>query len=175
MKVLNVTLRKSAINFLLRIKSKEPSLYDIRIINTHLIRLNDYFEKSVFRKNDLYVNSQTLWQIMQPVGLQLNHNSHNLTPEEILDALGSINNPLVIFKNGDRYGIVTSIISTKGKPLLLIIEVGAGLIGNIEANINKFVTMYPVNDLIRKLKPIKKKDLIYLNNSVEALLNKKPH
>jgi len=79
-----------------------------------------------------------------------------------------------MFKSNNRYGLLTSIIAKNGQPILLVIEIGAGLIGDLNANINKFVTMYQIKDLKQKLNSINKDDFLYLNNSLKSIINKKP-
>ncbi len=85
-----------------------------------------------------------------------------------------MNNLFAMFKSNNRYGLLTSIIAKNGQPILLVIEIGAGLIGDLNANINKFVTMYQIKDLKQKLNSINKDDFLYLNNSLKSIINKKP-
>ena len=47
---------------------------------------------------------------------------------------------------------------------MVIIEVGAGLDKNINANINKLVTMFPKGDIERTIKNMDIKNLLYLKS-----------
>ncbi len=50
-----------------------------------------------------------------------------------------------------------------GEPLFVIIEVNAGLNQNINANINKLVTMFPKRDIEKTIKGKNPKDVLYVN------------
>ena len=147
---------------------KQRYAVDIRFNNVHLIRINTLLGFNLFKKNDLFANSEKLWEIMQPVGNTDEYNSHGLTPKEIIDVLNSLSDPYCVYnaKYG-RYGIVSLIIGECGEPLIVIIEVGAGTIENKDANINKLVTMYPkdnINDLLSKMNS---KDVLYYKQKAQ--------
>ena len=161
-RIINIKNRTEAENTLIRLKNKKYVGVDVRFSSVHLIRINDFIHKNIFKKNDLFANSETLWEIMQPVGGKGIHNYHGLTAKEIIDVLNSLTNPYCVYNaKNDRYGIVSLIIGECGEPLIVIIEVGAGTIEDKDANINKLVTMYPkdnINDLLSKMDS---KDVLY--------------
>ena len=161
-KSINIKQKEDAIKALYGFKEKEYSPIDIRFTNTNLLMVNRLVRRNIFSKNDLYVNSDTLHDIMQPIGGKRVHNFHGLTPEEILQVLNNLTNPYCIYKTKEnRYGIVSTIHRESGETIIIIIEVGSGLIGQMDANINKFVTMYPKTDIGNIIS--NKESILYLN------------
>ena len=143
-RTINIANREKAIKNLNDYKNKKYVLADVKFENVHLLRLNAYARKNLFSKNDLYINTISLWELMQPIGDKGGHNYHDLSPEDIVDALSSITEPYCILKTEiSQYAILSTTISHFGEPLMIIIEVGSGLDKNINANINKLVTMFP--------------------------------
>ena len=162
-KAINIKNRNDAEQELIRLQKKKYPALDIRFENTHLLDLNTLIQKSIFVKNDLFANAEMLWEIMQPVGTKGSHNSHGLTPKEILEVLNSLIDPYYIYKSEtpNRYVIVSLIIRESGDPLIIVIEVGSGIIDKIDANINKMITMYPkakINNIVLNLS---KSDILY--------------
>ncbi len=150
------------------LKERKTTKLDIRFSNVHLIRINTLLGFNLFKKNDLFANSETLWEIMQPVGGKGVHNYHGLTPKEIIDVLNSLTDPYCVYNaKNDRYGIVSLIIGECGEPLIVIIEVGAGTIEDKDANINKLVTMYPKDNIKDLLSRMNKKDILYYKQKAQ--------
>ena len=161
-KEINIKNKQQAIRLLNNYKRKRMALVDIKFLNTKLKEINALVGKNLFVKNDLYVNSDTLHDIMQPIGDKSHHNYHGLSPEEILRALNNLVNPYCVYKaKFGRYGIITAIKRESGETIIVIIEVGSGLIGQMDANINKFVTMYPKTDIGQVIS--NKESILYLN------------
>ncbi len=161
-KIINIKQKEDAIKALYGFKEKEYSPIDIRFTNTNLRKINTLIGKDVFLKNDLFVNLDTLHDIMQPIGDKSHHNYHGLSPEEILRALNNLVNPYCVYKaKFGRYGIITAIKRESGETIIVIIEVGSGLLGQMDANINKFVTMYPKTDIGNIIS--NKESILYLN------------
>ena len=160
-KIINIKTNK-AIKEIRNFRDKKYSLVDIKIKNVHLRELNKLMSFELFDKNDLYINSVTLWELMQPIGNSGSHNYHELSPEDICSALNSITTPKCIFRvKNKRYAIVPVLISSYDEPLMIVIEKDAGLINNQNAKINKIVTMYPRNDLDKYLEGIEDKEIMY--------------
>ena len=158
----------NALKELTQLKEKRYVMYDVKLQNVHLIRINLLIGTELFFKNDLFVNSDTLWSLMQEEGENTSHNHHGLTPVDILDALNNIQNPYCIFKTKQqRVSIVVSCLSHYGEPLMAIIEIGADLIGEKDSNINKLVTMYPQSDVDRIIDKLKPNELLYLNKIIQ--------
>ena len=160
-KIINIKTNK-AIKEIRNFRDKKYSLIEIKIKNVHLRELNKLMSFELFDKNDLYINSVTLWELMQPIGNSGSHNYHELSPEDICSALNSITTPKYIFRViNKRYAIVPVLISSYDEPLMIVIEKDAGLINNQNAKINKIVTMYPRNDLDKYLEGVEDKEILY--------------
>ena len=161
-RTINITNREKAIENLKDYKEKKYVLADVRFTNVHLLEINHLLFKDIFYKNDLFINTISLWELMQPLGDKGGHNYHDLSPEDIVDALSSITEPYCILKTEiSQYAILSTTISHFGEPLMIIIEVGAGLDKNINANINKLVTMFPKRDIDKSLEHKDPKDILY--------------
>ena len=99
---------------------------------------------------------------MQPLGEKGGHNYHDLSPEDIVDALSSITEPYCILKTEiSQYAILSTMLSHFGEPLMIIIEVGSGNVADKEANINKLITMFPKRDIDKSLEHKDPKDILY--------------
>ena len=163
-RTINIANREKAIENLKDYKEKKYVLADVRFLNVHLREINKLLEFDIFVKNDLFINTISLWELMQPIGDKGGHNYHDLSPEDIVDALSSITEPYCILKTEiSQYAILSTTLSHFGEPLMVIIEVGAGLDKNINANINKLVTMFPKGDIERTIKNMDIKNLLYLS------------
>ena len=166
-KVINIKVPEHAIEALEYYKSKKTRLMDIRLSNTELKTINKLTGINLFSKNDLFVGSDTLYEIMQPVGGKDRHNYHGLTPKELVEVFNNLINPYcVFFTDLGRLGIISTIISESGHPLMVVIEIGAGLISNSDANINKMLTMYPKDKLNKYLGSSKVKKVLYTNQKL---------
>ena len=164
-KTINIQSRKNAISDLKRIKRKRYVLADVKFENVHLKDLNVLLGQYVFSKNDLFINTISLWELMQPMGKRGGHNYHDLSPEDIVDALSSITEPYCILKTEiSQYAIMSTSISHFGEPLFIVIEINAGLVGNTNANINKLVTMFPMSDIQRIINSMNKKNVLYIKS-----------
>lgn len=154
--VINIKSKK-AIKEIALFRAKNYALHDIRIKNIELKRINDYLNFRLFYKNDLFINSATLWELMQPLGKSGSHNYHNLTPTDIYYFLLNINSPSLVYRERfNRIVVASDQPYSSNERLIMIIEVNASLIVNKNANIYKIVTIYPKSDLektIQKLKP----------------------
>ena len=161
-RTINIANREKAIENLKDYKEKKYVLTDVKFLNVHLREINKLLEFDIFVKNDLFINTISLWELMQPLGDKGGHNYHDLSPENIVDALSSITEPYCILKTEiSQYAILSTTISHFGEPLMVIIEVGAGLDKNINANINKLVTLFPKRDIDKSLEHKDPKDILY--------------
>ena len=161
---------KNALEELTQFKEKKYVMCDVRLENVDLRNVNPLIGTNLFAKNDLFINSDSLWSLMnedEDKSDNETHTHHPLTPTDILDALNNMQNPYCVFKTKfDRISIIVSCLSHYREPLMAIIEIGADLINKKNANINKLVTMYPYSkyeNLVNKLQP---KELLYLNRLI---------
>lgn len=136
---------------------------DIRFNNVHLKKINSLLRIDIFSKNDLYINSNTLWELMQPIGSSGSHNYHELQPENIVDAIRSLTNPYCIFNvKNERFAFITLNILDCKMSLMVVIEIGSGLTTNPNANINKIVTIYPKDDIDNYLSKLERKHILFI-------------
>ncbi len=143
--LINLGDEESAIRVLTSIKNKKNGNYDVRILNSHITDLNIVIGKRVFKKDTLYVNYETLWEIMQPLGKKRKHNHHNLLPEEVYKALRTMKDSKDISVSyDDRYVIVTLATILDGANLTVIVSPKSSLKNDIKAEIIKVITIYPV-------------------------------
>ena len=151
-KNINIQNKKEAIESLEELRKRKYVLSDVKFENVHLIKLNKCARRNMFSKNDLYANTVSLWELMQPQGNKGSHNYHELTPEDIVNALANITEPYCILKTEvSQYAILGTTISHFGEPLFVIIEINSGLVSNKKAKINKLVTMFPISDIERTI------------------------
>ena len=167
-KVINIKNKKS-IDEIQVYRDKVFAPVDIKFENVHLREINMLIGKELFNKNDLYINSATLWELMQPLGNVGSHNYHELTPEDIYYALNNLIYPeCVIRVKNERYAIIPTYISSYNEPLMIVIELKSGLIHNKNANINKIVTIYPKSNLDEYLEKMEEKVILYKKMSTNT-------
>ena len=170
-KIINIGNKKYTLNDLSVYKSNEYVPFDIKIINTHMKKLNYLVGFNIFTKDLLYINSKTLWEIMQPIGGRGNHNFHGLTEEDVYLALESIQNPYAVMASkNDRYSIISIEASHFGKQLIVVIEKNASLIQNINAKVNKVVTIYPKDNIDRYINGKNQINVLYIKNKPQYRL-----
>lgn len=160
--IINVGNIESAKENINKIKDNNYAPFDIRITNTHIVNLNKKIGKTIFRKDALYINSNTLCEIMHEGVGHGTHNYHGLTANDIICSLQNISNPSLVFKSKfNRLAILTITLSHFDEPILIVIELGAPLRGKINANIYKIVTMYPKSNIDAFIDKTNKGDIIY--------------
>ncbi|MCQ2796242.1 MAG: hypothetical protein MJ213_02885 [Bacilli bacterium] len=148
MKIVNIKNKKKTLAILEYYQKKEQSGVEIKFINVHLCKINDLVGEKIFSKNDLYVMGETLYDVMQPLGGEGHHHFHGITVCEFLDALNFAYKPIGIYTTyRSRYVIATLAVNSTNENIVLVIEKGAGLKNNRNANINKLVSIYPKHNL----------------------------
>ena len=158
---------KNALEELTQFKEKKYVMCDVRLENVDLRNVNPLIGTNLFAKNDLFINSDSLWSLMnedEDKSDNETHTHHPLTPTDILDALNNMQNPYCVFKTKfDRISIIVSCLSHYGEPLMAIIEIGTSLIEDMYANINKLITMYPYSRINKVIEKLESNELLYLN------------
>ena len=95
-----------------------------------------------------------------------NHHYHGLSPTSVIKTLASLLNPELVALEFQtrRYVVVT--LSVEGRAMLAVIETGALLRNDRNANVNKLVTLYEKNDFSEYLRRIEKRarNLSYIKN-----------
>ena len=162
-KNINIQNKKEALFELQRLKEKQYE-YDVKFTNVHLREINALVNMNLFSKNDLFVESNTLWDLMQPLGNSRKHHFHELSPEDILESLNSITTPYCVLKNDKgRIEIISSIQSHFGVQTIVVIELNSGLVVNSNANVNKMVTMIPKRNAEKYIKKFPIKQILYIS------------
>ena len=157
---INIANKKSTIKALTRLKTHDYIPFDIKIINSHITEINILAKKVLFRKDTLFINSFTVWEIMQDVGRKGKHNYHGLTEEDIYLALSSLRNPACVFVGKEkRYAVITVSLSHYNLPLMIIIETNDKAKNN--NNGNRVITIYPKDNLAKIINSLDKKCLLY--------------
>ena len=160
-RIINIK-NKKAINEIEEFKKKKYSQIDIKFCNLHLMKINELVRKHIFSKNDLYINSTTLWELMQPIGKHGSHNYHGLMPNDILTAMNNLLEPYCIFiVKESRYAVIPTCLSSFNEPLMFVVGIGAELINNKNANINKIITIYPKSNLDEFLNKLVSRKLLF--------------
>ena len=163
-KIINIKSNK-AIKEIREFRDKLFAPCDVKFTNVHMRELNTIIKTELFMKNDLYINSTTLWEIMHPEGGSGSHNYHELMPEDIFNALNNLCDPQCVIKvKNERYAVIPAYVSSFTEPLMVIIELNSGLILNKNANVNKIVTIYPKSNLNDYLEKLDEKEVLYKKN-----------
>lgn len=98
----------------------------------------------VFKKDALYINSESLWKIIQPVGGKGRHHYHVLSPENVFETLSTIRfSKDVTVSYDDRYLILTlATIFDEINIAVVVTPKGYSMDSKIK-NINRIITIYP--------------------------------
>ena len=162
-KTINLGEKEESIKALEILKDEGGPNRDIQITNSHIMDLNTLTKRKLFRNNLLYIDSQTLHDIMQPVGGSDSHNYHGLSPDDVYMALTSIKDPQYVFiaKYHNRYATISVKLSHFALPLMLVIETRAKLIGNKTSSINKIVTIYPKDHIDSYIEKLSQREILY--------------
>ena len=159
---INLGERESSIVTLEQLGHNEYVPFDVQITNSHIMDLNNLIGRKVFRNNLLYINSETLHDIMKNEEGKGQHNYHGLSPEDVYMALSSIKDPQYVFvAKYNRYAIISVELSHLKLPLMLVIEAKAKLIKHLYAEINKIVTIYPKDQIDKYIEKLGKGLLLY--------------
>lgn len=142
-KAINLAEKEKSIEALTIFKTTQYVSYDVRINNSHIKSLNKIIGREIFKKDSVYIDSNTLWEIMQPVGVKKHHNSHNLTPESIYDILIQIKNSDYAVESYDgRYLVITISTCESHQQHAVIIEPCGSLKNDFKAKVIRIITMY---------------------------------
>ena len=180
-KLINIKNRREAAILLLQFKEKKYFHQTIRFSNVNLRKINSFLAFKVFVKNDLYADSETLYELMQPEGEKGVHNYHDLSPDLLLDALNSIVEPYCVFVEDDnRYAVITMVLVDGKEPLMAIIAVGSGTYEDTGANVNKLVTMFPKKNIESFISNLEESKILYKNDFIlikkwEPIRGANPH
>lgn len=160
-RVINVGNKKQTYEDLARFKNKHYESIEIEFTNIHLLEVNKSINSKLFTKNALYVHSSILWDIMQPIGSTFKHHSHGLDPKLIIDTLSLLSKTFFVYESySNRYTFLVDSTS-EYESIAIVIELNAGLKNDRNANINKLVTIFPKDNLQKKISHIPKEKIIF--------------
>ena len=161
-KRINIGDKEKALSDIHEFSLKHYKPTDIEFFNVHLKELNDTCNKKIFDKNNLYVRSSTLWELMQPEGNKGKHNFHGLTGNDIFNVLKSLLQPFAVYYSRDsRIVISTNEENNRHEKIQIVIELHASLENNRDANINKIVSIYPKKNILNKLNSMDNSLIVY--------------
>ena len=143
-KYINLGNRVEALEFLEDFKNKKYVPFYVRITNSNIKELNKVIGRNVFKKDALYINSLSLWEIMQPVGGRGKHHYHGLTPEDVYNALSRLQYSKEVYTScEDRYVVITDVVITRDVKLVVILTPNALLYKERIDNVVVIITIYP--------------------------------
>ena len=160
---INIGNKLASLKYLKEIKEHQYAPFDLRIVNSHITDINKLIGRRLIKKDALYINSETLWEIMQPQGHKgRHHNQHGLTENDVHNALANISEPYCIYMSRyDRCAIVSIALSHFSEKTITIIEINADLTGFKNAGIYKIITMYPKSKIDNILKRTEPNNILY--------------
>ena len=163
--VINVGNKPEAIRRLNHHAERDRGDFDVRFRNVHICLLNETVGRTIFRKNDLYVDASTLYELMLPVGGQGSHHYHGLRPSEIVESLNRLDRPDLICKSYlDRLVLGVHIKKPSERLLAMVIDPSASKKYDVLDKINKLITIVPKDNLHGLLRGKDRADIIYLAN-----------
>ena len=163
--VINVGNKPEAIRRLNHYAERDRGHFDVRFRNVHLCKLNKIADRTLFRKNDLYVDASTLYELMLPVGGQGSHHYHGLRPSEIVESLNRLDRPDLICKSYlDRLVLGVHIKKPSERLLAMVIDPSASKKYDVLEKINKLITIVPKDNLHGLLRGKDRADILYLAN-----------
>lgn len=143
-KSINLAEREESIKAINIIKDEKRNPRFIRVLNTHIKELNRVIGRNVFKKDAVYINSETLWEIMQPVGGEGIHHHHGLTPEDVYNSLSRLRYSKQVMPSYDnRVVAVTDVIVNDYLRLFVVISPKTSVVTENLLSIVSVVTIFP--------------------------------
>ena len=143
-KIVNLGNQEMAIKTIAEIKENDYVPFDVEIRNSHITELNKILGRKIFKNCKLYIGSQTLWEIMQPIGKKGVHHHHGLSPYEVYSALASLRfSKDISISYDNRYLIVTLATTLDNVNIAVIVTPKGNIEGNQKKNVNRVITLYP--------------------------------
>ena len=161
-KIINMGNQTSAKETIKDFRDNKFIPFDVEITNSHVMNLNKLVGRKIVRSSKLFIDSYTLWEIMQSDLKQDNHHHHGLTVSDVFEAIYAIRNPgLLYVAKSKRFAIITTKSSHFGIPLLVVLEFGIGTKANANAKTNKIITIYPKDNIDKLIQRLNQKDILY--------------
>lgn len=141
---INISNKKEAIEIIKSYKNKLYSNKIIEIENIRLKNINKFLKNKIIRRSNCFIESKTLWEIMQPIGDRDSHNFHGFDEEIIFDVLNSLSKPIDVRPSYyGRFLIVTIVVEQHNHNLGAVIEPNVFNI-TLDKTINKIITIHPL-------------------------------
>ena len=141
---LNLANKDVCIALLKEIRDNDYVPFYLRITNSHIKDLNQIIGRNVFRKDAVYINSQSLWETMQPIGGEGGHHYHGLTPKQIYNALSHIRySKNVIVSYDQKYVIITDIDVSDKASLVVVVKPDGYLVKEDQRDVVIVISVYP--------------------------------
>ena len=143
-KYINIANKNESLYTLNYFRYNRCSPFFVRISNLHIKDLNKVLGRNIFKKDTVYINSETLWDIMQPVGGKGSHHYHGLTPEEVYNTLSRLRySKQIIPSYDDRFVVITDIQIRDGLYMVAILLTNEDLYKENIDNVTIVITIYP--------------------------------
>ena len=143
-KYINLGNKAEALEFLEDFKNKKYVPFYVRITNSNILVLNTIIGNKVFKKDEVYVRSSTLHDIMQQPGGKGEHNYHGLTPNDVYNALSRIHLSKNVEPTEDNKYIVITDVKVSDEVSLIVIIKAKGYIFKLDRKkVVIIITIYP--------------------------------
>ena len=160
--VINVGNKPEAIRRLNHYAERDRGHFDVLFRNVHLCLLNETIGRTIFRKNDLYVDASTLYELMMPVWGQGSHHYHGLKPTQIIYALSNLKKANCIIRSGKGRILLGILLETwRDKYMVVIIDPEATIKTDFRTKVCKLITMYEYSAFSKHLENLPETDIIF--------------
>ena len=142
--IINIGDKESSLELLKIFKENKYVPFYVRVTNSNIMELNNILGRKVFKKDAVYISSQTLYEIMQDDQRQGSHHHHGLTPEQVYNALSRLQySKEVVVTFDDRYVVITDVFVTDEVKLIVIVSSDTTVVVQDLKNIISIITIYP--------------------------------
>jgi len=143
-KYINIANKNESLYTLNYFRDNRCSPFFVRISNLHIKDLNKVLGRNVFKKDAVYINSETLWDIMQPIGGKGSHHHHGLTPEDVYNSLSRLRySKQVKLSYDNRVVAITDVIVNDYLRLFVVVSPNTSAVTENLISIISVVTIYP--------------------------------
>ncbi len=161
-KDINVKNIEEAVKSLNHYAERDRGHFDVRFRNVHLCTLNETAERTIFRKNDLYVDASTLYELMMPIGGRGSHHYHGLKPTQIIQTLSNLKKAdCIIHSEKERILLGVYLETGIDKCMVVIIDPEATVKTDFRTKVCKLITMYEYSAFSKHLENLPETDIIF--------------
>ena len=143
-KNINLGNKESSLKMLKHLKTNKYESLEIRMRNSHIKDLNLLLGRKIFKNDVVYTSASMLWEVMQPLGGRGKHNYHNLTPENVYEALSTMRYSKNVTLSYDNRYVIVTLATTIGEISIAVIVTPSGAMKDNRNNyVTKVITIYP--------------------------------